>query len=72
MRARIQGTAVVECVVLPDGTVGEAQVVKSLDRTFGLDQEALKAARKWLFQPGTVKGQPVAVLVWIELAFALR
>ncbi len=72
MRARIQGTAIVECVVLPDGTVGEAQVVSSVDRTFGLDQEALKAARRWLFQPGTMKGQPVAVLVRIELAFALR
>jgi protein TonB len=72
MRARLQGTAIVEAIVLPDGTVGEAHVVKSVDSTFGLDQEALKAARKWLFQPGTIKGQPVAVLVWIELAFALR
>jgi protein TonB len=72
MRSRIQGTATVECVVLPDGTVGDVQIVKSLDRTFGLDQEAAKAARKWLFQPGTVKGQPVAVLVWIEMTFALK
>jgi len=72
MRARIQGTAVVECIVLSDGTVGEVQVVKSLDRTFGLDQEAVKAARKWLFHPGTVKGVPVAVLVSIELTFAIK
>ncbi len=72
MRARVQGTAVVECIVLPDGTVGEAQVVRSLDPTFGLDREALTAARKWLFQPGRVNGQAVAVLVRIELAFALR
>lgn len=72
MRAKIQGTAIVECVVLPDGTVGDVQIVKSLDPTFGLDQEAIKAARKWLFQPGTLKGQPVAVLVSIELTFTLR
>lgn len=72
MRAKIQGTAIVECVVLPDGTVGDVQIVKSLDPTFGLDQEAVKAARRWLFQPGTLKGQPVPVLVSIELTFTLR
>jgi TonB family protein len=72
MRAKIQGTAVVECVVLPDGTVGDVQIVKSLDPTFGLDQEAVKAAKRWKFIPGTLKGQPVAVLVLIELTFTLR
>ncbi len=72
MRAKIQGTAIVECVVMPDGTVGDVQIVKSLDPTFGLDQEAVKAAKKWLFQPGTLKGQPVPVLVSIELTFTLR
>jgi len=72
MRARIQGMAVVECIVLADGTVGEAQVVKSLDRTFGLDQEAIRAAKKWLFQPATLKGMPVAMLIRIELTFTLK
>ncbi len=72
MRAKIQGTAVVECVVMPDGTVGDAQIVKSLDPTFGLDQEAVKAAQRWKFIPGTLKGQPVPVLVLIELTFTLR
>lgn len=72
MRAKIQGVVVVECIILPDGTVGNVQVVKSLDPTFGLDQEALKAAKQWRFIPGKKQGQPVAVLVTIELAFNLR
>ncbi len=72
MRAKIQGTAVVECVVLPDGTVGDVQVVKSLDSSFGLDQEAVKAAKQWRFIPGMRNGQPVPVLVTIELMFTLR
>lgn len=72
MRAKIQGIVVVECVILPDGTVGEAHVVKSLDPTFGLDQEAVKAARQWRFIPGKKQGQPVPVLVTIELMFNLR
>jgi protein TonB len=72
MRAKVQGTVIVECVVLPDGSVGETQVVKSLDATFGLDQEAVKAARQWRFRPGTRFGEPVPVLVTIELTFTLR
>ena len=31
MRARIQGTVIVECVVLPDGSVSNARVATSLD-----------------------------------------
>jgi periplasmic protein TonB len=72
MRAKVQGTVLLECVVLPDGTVGRVDVVKSLDPTFGLDQEAIKAARQWRFAPGTRFGEPVAVLVTIELTFTLR
>jgi TonB family protein len=59
-------------VVLPDGTVGSVEVVRSLDATFGLDQEAIKAAKQWRFRPGTRLGEPVAVLVTIELTFTLR
>lgn len=72
MRAKVQGTVWLECVVLPDGTVGKIEVVKSLDTTFGLDQEAIKAARQWRFSPGTRFGEPVSVLVTIELTFTLR
>jgi len=72
MRARIQGTVLVECVVQPTGECTNVQVVHSLDPTFGLDQEAIKAAQKWKFKPGTRLGQPVPVLVTIELSFALR
>ena len=45
MRAKVQGTVLLECVVRPDGSVGDVQVVRSLDPTFGLDQEAIKAAQ---------------------------
>lgn len=72
MRAKVQGTVLLECVVLPDGTVGEVDIIRSLDSTFGLDQEAVKAARQWRFQPGMRFGEPVSVLVTIELQFTLR
>jgi len=72
MRAKVQGTVLLECVVLPDGTVGRVEIVRSLDGTFGLDQEAIKAAKQWRFRPGMRFGEPVAVLVTIELQFTLR
>ena len=72
MRAKVQGIVLLQCVVRPDGTVGDVQVVRSLDPTFGLDQEAVKAAKQWLFRPGMRLGEPVAVQVTIELTFTLR
>jgi TonB family protein len=72
MRAKIQGTVWLQCVVRPDGSITDVQVVKSLDPVFGLDQEAIKAARQWVFRPGTRLGQPVAVQITIEMEFTLR
>jgi protein TonB len=72
MRAKIQGTVLLQCVVRPDGSVTDIQVLRSLDPNFGLDQEAIKAARQWRFRPGMRMGEPVPVLVTIELTFTLR
>ena len=72
MRAKVQGTVLLQCVVRPDGTVGDVEIVKSLDPVFGLDQEAVKAAKQWLFRPGTRFGEAVPVLITIELTFTLR
>jgi TonB family protein len=72
MRAKVQGSVLLECIVRPDGTVGDVKVARSLDPVFGLDLEAMKAARQWRFRPGMRQGEPVAVLVVIELTFTLR
>ena len=72
MRAKVQGVVLLECVVQTDGSVGDIKIVKSLDKTFGLDEEAIKAARQWRFVPGRRLGDPVAVYVTLELAFTLR
>jgi len=59
-------------VVLPDGSVGTARIIRSLDSTFGLDQEAVRTVKLWRFTPGTLAGRAVPVLVEIELTFTLR
>jgi TonB family protein len=70
MQAKIQGTVELDAVVRVDGTVGAVKVVKSLDRQFGLDDEAIKAARLWEFKPGMSReGTPVPVRVRLILEF---
>ena len=73
MRAKVQGTVELEAVVLPNGSVGDVRVVKSLDRFHGLDDEAIAAAREWLFAPGRDReGRPVPVLVTLILEFRIH
>jgi TonB family protein len=69
MQAKIQGEVELELIVLSDGTIGAVQVVRSLDKTYGLDEEAVKAARQWLFRPGSFNGKPVPVVVRLVLEF---
>ena len=45
---------------------------RSLDRQFGLDDEAVPSVKKWKFTAGTKDGVAVAVLVEIEMTFSLR
>jgi protein TonB len=72
MRAKVQGSVWLECFVMPDGSVGDVKVTRSLDPIFGLDQEAIKAAKQWRFKPGMRQGEPVPVIITIELTFTLR
>jgi TonB family protein len=72
MRARLQGEVWVAAIVMPDGTVANAKVLRSLDTTFGLDEQALVAVRQWRFKPGTRAGRPVPVLVSVSVAFAMQ
>jgi len=72
MRAKVEGSVELECVVKVDGTVGDVRIIRSLDSTFGLDEQAVIAAKQWRFRPGLRMGVPVPVLVTIELTFTLR
>jgi protein TonB len=76
MRAKLQGVVDLEAVVRPDGTIDPAsiRITKSLDSTFGLDEEAKKAVKQWRFRPGvqTSTGKAVPVWVLVELTFTLR
>jgi protein TonB len=73
MLRRIQGEVTLSCVVLASGDVGNCRITKSLDsNNFGLDDEALKAAKRFKFKPAMRKGQAVPVTVNIVLDFNMR
>jgi TonB family protein len=70
MRAAVQGRVKLECVVLPDGTVGDVRILKRFHPD--QDEEAVRALRQWRFKPGTKDGIAVPVRVEVEMAFTLR
>jgi TonB family protein len=72
MRAKIQGTVIVEAVVGISGSVERVRVVQSLDSILGLDLEALAAAQQWRFRPAMVNDAPVASYVTLNLEFRLH
>lgn len=73
MLRRIQGVVLLDCVVSKVGNIDDCTIAKPLDgNNFGLDDEALKTARLFRFRPGTRFGEPVAVLVKIEIEFNMR
>ena len=72
MKAHIEGTVVLECVVRADGTVGDVRVAQSLDSVYGLDTQSVNALKQWTFKPGSKEGKPVAVRVQISMNFSLR
>lgn len=68
-RAGVDGTVMVQALVLRDGNVGDTRIVKSVP---GLDDAAVAAVRQWRFKPGMAKGQPVAVWVGVPVRFTLH
>jgi TonB family protein len=72
MRAKIAGDIELEAVVNVDGKVGDVRVVRSLDATYGLDDNAIRAARQWQFTPGHDRdGRAVPVIVTLILSFRM-
>ncbi len=69
-RRGIEGEVVLEIVVRRDGSVGDVQVRRGLDR--GLDARAVEAVRQWRFAPAKRRGVAVDIVVEVAVEFALR
>lgn len=60
--AHIEGKVVLHVLVGKDGRVKNVKVAKGVT---GLNEEAIKAVRQWVFKPALSNNKPVAV--WVEV-----
>lgn len=67
--AKYQGTCVLRLIVGADGLPYEIRVVRGLGN--GLDEKAIEAVQKWKFDPARKNGQPVPVMINVEVQFRL-
>jgi TonB family protein len=68
-QAHVQGTVILDVIILADGTGKVTKVVQSLG--YGLDEKAIEAFEKSSFTPGTIDGKPVAVQLHVDIGFHL-
>jgi len=66
---RIEGTVVTRLLIEKDGSVSDAQVVRSLGEAF--DDLAVEAVRQWSFEPATLDGEAVRVHYNITINYRL-
>lgn len=65
---RQQGTVIVEVLIDEDGRVRD---VRGQGRLVLLEGAAIDAIRQWRYEPTTLYGRPVPVLVWVRVEFVL-
>ena len=66
---RVEGTTIILVVVNEKGFPEILEITKGFDE--GLDLRALTAVAGWIFKPAIRNGEPVAVLINVEVAFRL-
>ncbi|MDR3746930.1 MAG: energy transducer TonB [Acidobacteriota bacterium] len=68
-KAKYQGTVVLWLVVDAAGRPQQIRVQRALG--MGLDEKAIEAVRQWKFEPARKDGQPVPVMINVEVNFRL-
>ena len=68
-KAKINGSVIVAVAINEEGGVDDVKIVRSLG--YGLDQNAMAAARQGKFTPATKDGKPVPVQLNMEMTFKL-
>jgi TonB family protein len=70
MDERLEGTVFLEAIVNTDGLPSDIKVTKGLAAS--LDLAAVDALLQWRFEPATLDGKPVRVMVQVETEFRLK
>lgn len=67
--AHVQGTVLLQMVILKDGTPGEITVTSSPSNE--LSQSSIDAVRQWRYRPILLNGQPVEVVTQVIVNYTL-
>jgi periplasmic protein TonB len=67
--AALEGTVIVNALVVEDGSVEEARAIPSIA---ALEDAAVACVRQWRFKPAMSGGKPVAVWVAVPVRFFLK
>ena len=70
MRTKVRGSVYLRGIVDQNGVVRDACVERALEPT--LDAAARKAFEQWVFRPATRAGEPVVMVVTVQMAFTTR
>jgi TonB family protein len=65
-KARVAGLVILEARIGADGSVEDAQVLRSIPL---LDQAAIDAVKQWRFRPTLLNGTPVPVIMTVTVNF---
>lgn len=69
-KARIEGVVILEITVDKQGNVTDVKVLRQLP--MGLTEAAVEAVKQWKYEPSTLNGRPVEVLVTVTVTFRLQ
>jgi len=69
-KARVEGVVILEITVDKQGNVRDVKVLRSLP--MGLTESAVEAVKQWKYEPSTLNGRPVEVLITVTVTFRLQ
>ncbi len=69
-RARVAGSVILEVVVDKEGNPKSIKVLRGL--SMGLTEAAVEAVKQWRWEPSTLNGKPVEVIVVLTVNFKLQ
>jgi len=69
LKAKVQGTVIIESLVDPEGRVGRARVLRPVP---GLEAAALDAVMKWTYTPSVIDGKPASIVLTVTVSFNLK
>jgi len=67
--AKLSGTVILDAEIGTDGMTHNIHIKRGIG--VGLDEKAMEAGRTWKFEPASLRGEPVAIRINVEVAFRL-